>query len=109
VIASSFADIFFNNCFKNGVLPVILKEEEMDVLFSECEANEGYQITVDLAQKKVIRPNGEFYTFEVDDFRRHCLLNGLDDIGLTLQVADDIKTFEEKAKVARPWVFQALR
>ncbi|MES2918240.1 MAG: 3-isopropylmalate dehydratase small subunit [Pseudomonadota bacterium] len=109
VIASSFADIFFNNCFKNGVLPVILKEEEMDVLFNECEAGEGYQLTVDLEQKKVIRPNGESFGFEVDDFRRHCLLNGLDDIGLTLQVADDIHAFEAKAKVARPWVFQSLR
>ncbi|MBP8853320.1 MAG: 3-isopropylmalate dehydratase small subunit, partial [Moraxellaceae bacterium] len=109
VIASSFADIFFNNCFKNGVLPVVLKEEEMDVLFAECEAAEGYQITVDLEHKKVIRPNGESFSFEVDDFRRHCLLNGLDDIGLTLQVADDIRAFEEKAKAARPWVFQSLR
>ena len=109
VIASSFADIFFNNCFKNGVLPVILTEAEMDVLFKECEANEGYQLTVDLEQKKVIRPNGESFSFEVDDFRRHCLLNGLDDIGLTLQVADEIQAFEAKAKVARPWVFQSLR
>ena len=109
VIASSFADIFFNNCFKNGVLPVVLKEEEMDVLFNECEASEGYQITVDLEQKKVVRPNGESFSFDVDDFRRHCLLNGLDDIGLTLQVADDIRAFEEKAKAARPWVFQSLR
>jgi 3-isopropylmalate/(R)-2-methylmalate dehydratase small subunit len=91
------------------VLPVVLKEDEVDVLFKECEANEGYQITVDLEQKKVIRPNGESYGFEVDDFRRHCLLNGLDDIGLTLQVADDIRSFESQAKIARPWVFQALR
>ena len=81
----------------------------MDVLFAECEAAEGYQITVDLEHKKVIRPNGESFSFEVDDFRRHCLLNGLDDIGLTLQVADDIRAFEEKAKAARPWVFQSLR
>jgi 3-isopropylmalate/(R)-2-methylmalate dehydratase small subunit len=91
------------------MLPVVLKEAEMDVLFRECEASEGYQLTVDLEQKKVIRPNGESFSFEVDDFRRHCLLNGLDDIGLTLQVADDIKAFEEKAKAARPWVFQSLR
>lgn len=108
VIASSFADIFFNNCFKNGVLPVILREEEIDALFNECEANEGYQITVDLEKKQVIRPNGVTYHFEVDDFRRHCLLNGLDDIGLTLGFADDIHAFEEKAKQARPWVFQSL-
>lgn len=109
VICSSFADIFFNNCFKNGVLPVILKEAEVDLLFQDCEANEGNQITVDLEQKKVFRANGEAFSFEVDDFRRHCLLNGLDDIGLTLGFADDIHAFEEKARAARPWVFQSLR
>ena len=109
IIASSFADIFFNNCFKNGVLPVILNEEEVDVLFKECEANDGYQLTVDLEQLQVIRPNGEAFSFNVDSFRRHCLLNGLDDIGLTLQDADFIHAFEQQAKVARPWVFQALR
>ena len=109
VIAASYADIFFNNCFKNGVLPVILKPEEMDVLFAECFAAEGYLITVDLEKKQVVRPNGEAYSFEVDDFRRHCLLNGLDDIGLTLEAAADIHAFEAKAKQARPWVFQALR
>jgi 3-isopropylmalate/(R)-2-methylmalate dehydratase small subunit len=108
VIASSFADIFFNNCFKNGVLPVILKEEEIDALFSECEANPGYQLTVDLENRKVVRPNGESYSFEVEEFRRHCLLNGLDDIGLSLQESDAIKAFEVKAKQARPWVFQSL-
>ncbi|MBH1971758.1 3-isopropylmalate dehydratase small subunit [Moraxellaceae bacterium AER2_44_116] len=109
VIASSFADIFFNNCFKNGVLPVILTEDEVDVLFKECEATEGYQLTVDLEKQQVIRPNGEAFSFSVDSFRRHCLLNGLDDIGLTLQDADFIHAFEKQAKVARPWVFQALR
>jgi len=109
VIASSFADIFYNNCFKNGLLPVVLTEEQMDILFAECQAKEGYQLTVDLNKQQVIRPNGEAFSFEVDAFRRHCLLNGLDDIGLTLQVADDIRAFEVKAKVARPWVFNALR
>jgi len=109
VIAPSFADIFFNNCFKNGLLPVVLSEEQVDVLFKECEANEGYQLTVDLEKQQVIRPNGETFSFEVDAFRRHCLLHGLDDIGLTLQAADDIRAFEAKAKVARPWVFNALR
>lgn len=109
IIAPSFADIFFNNCFKNGLLPVVLSEEQVDILFKECEANEGYQLTVDLAKQQVIRPNGEAFSFEVDAFRRHCLLNGLDDIGLTLQAAEDIRAFEEKAKVARPWVFNALR
>jgi 3-isopropylmalate/(R)-2-methylmalate dehydratase small subunit len=109
VIASSFADIFFNNCFKNGLLPVILPEEQVDILFKECEATEGYQLTVDLEKLQVIRPNGEAFSFTVDNFRRHCLLNGLDDIGLTLQAADDIRAFEAKARAARPWVFNALR
>ncbi len=109
VIASSFADIFFNNCFKNGLLPVILSEEEVDILFKECEANEAYQLTVDLDKLQVIRPNSEAFSFSVDSFRRHCLLHGLDDIGLTLQDADFIHAFEQQAKIARPWVFQALR
>jgi len=109
VISTSFADIFFNNCFKNGLLPVILPEEQVDILFKECEANEGYQLTVDLEKLQVIRPNGEAFSFSVDNFRRHCLLNGLDDIGLTLQAADDIRAFEAKARAARPWVFNALR
>ena len=109
VIASSFADIFFNNCFKNGLLPVILPEEQVDILFQECAATEGYQLTVNLEKLQVIRPNGEAFSFSVDNFRRHCLLNGLDDIGLTLQVADDIRAFEAKALQSRPWVFNSLR
>ncbi|MDO8330215.1 MAG: 3-isopropylmalate dehydratase small subunit [Fluviicoccus sp.] len=109
VIASSFADIFFNNCFKNGLLPVILPEEQVDILFQECVATEGYQLTVDLEKLQVIRPNGEAFGFSVDNFRRHCLLNGLDDIGLTLQVAEDIRAFEAKALQSRPWVFNSLR
>ncbi|WP_022956115.1 3-isopropylmalate dehydratase small subunit [Perlucidibaca piscinae] len=109
VIASSYADIFFNNCFKNGMLPVILPEAQVDQLFRECFATEGYEITVDLEKQQVITPSGEAFGFEVDAFRRHCLLNGLDDIGLTLQDGDAIRAFEAKAKVARPWVFNALR
>lgn len=108
VIAPSFADIFYNNCFKNGMLPVILSEKDVDELFKECFANIGYQLTVDLENQKVISPSGKEYSFEVDAFRKHCLLNGLDDIGLTLQHADDIKAFEEKAKADRPWVFAEL-
>ena len=108
VIAPSFADIFYNNCFKNGMLPVILSEKDVDELFKECFANVGYQLTVDLANQKVISPSGKEYAFDVDEFRKHCLLNGLDDIGLTLQHADDIKAFEEKAKADRPWVFKEL-
>lgn len=108
VIAPSFADIFYNNCFKNGMLPVVLSESDVDDLFNECFANVGYQLTVDLENQKVISPSGKEYAFEVDAFRKHCLLNGLDDIGLTLQHADDIKAFEEKAKADRPWVFKEL-
>ena len=108
VIAPSFADIFYNNCFKNGMLPVILSEKDVDELFKECFANTGYQLTVDLENQKVINPSGKEYSFEVDAFRKHCLLNGLDDIGLTLRNADEIKAFEEKAKAERPWVFKEL-
>ena len=108
VIAPRFADIFYNNCFKNGMLPVILSEKDVDELFKECFANIGYQLTVDLENQKVISPSGKEYPFEVDAFRKHCLLNGLDDIGLTLQNADDILAFETKAKAERPWVFTEL-
>lgn len=108
VIAPSFADIFYNNCFKNGMLPVVLSDGDVDDLFNECFANVGYQLTVDLQNQTVISPNGGQYHFEIDAFRKHCLLNGLDDIGLTLQHADDIKAFEEKAKADRPWVFAEL-
>ena len=109
VIAPSFADIFYNNCFKNGMLPVVLSESDVDDLFNECFVNIDYQLTVDLENQKVISPSGKEYSFEVDAFRKHCLLNGLDDIALTLQKADDIRAFEEKARVARPWVFRELQ
>lgn len=108
VIAPSFADIFYNNSFKNGMLPVILSESDVDELFKECFANVGYQLTVDLQNQKVISPSGKEYAFEVDAFRKHCLLNGLDDIGLTLQNADDIRAYEDKVKAERPWVFKEL-
>jgi 3-isopropylmalate/(R)-2-methylmalate dehydratase small subunit len=108
VIASSFADIFYSNCLNNGMLPVILAEEIMDVLFAEAEATEGYQLTVDLQEQLVIRPKGQTHAFEVDAFRKHFLLNGLDEIGLTLQDSDAIHIFEEKAKAIRPWVFNTL-
>ena len=109
VIAPSYADIFFNNSFKNGMLPVILTEAEVDLLFKECEATEGYQLTVDLQAQEVRTPSGQVFKFEVDSFRKHCLLNGLDDIGLTLQAADDIRAFEEKTRHSRPWVFQDIQ
>lgn len=108
VIASSYADIFFNNCFKNGLLPVILPEAVVDVLFAEMYAAEGYQLNIDLEKQQVRRPNGDSHAFEVDDFRRHCLLNGLDDIDLSLQHADDIKVYEEKRRQTAPWLFGAL-
>ncbi|UYZ83205.1 3-isopropylmalate dehydratase small subunit [Entomomonas sp. E2T0] len=106
VIAPSYADIFFNNSFKNGLLPIILTEQEVDELFKAVEAKEGYQLTIDLASQTVTTPEGKQYHFEVDAFRKHCLLNGLDDIGLTLQDADTIRSFEEKHKQAQPWLFQ---
>lgn len=105
IIAPSYADIFFNNSFKNGLLPIVLKEEIVDELFDEVAATEGYELTVDLENQNIIKPNGDTIPFEVDAFRKHCLLNGLDDIGLTLQDADDIKAYEEKRKVTSPWLF----
>ncbi len=105
VIAPSFADIFFNNCFKNGLLPIVLKENEVDELFALTVAREGFSLTIDLEAKTVTRPDGVFYRFEVDDFRRHCLLHGLDEIGLTLQDADLIKAYEERRRRETPWLF----
>jgi 3-isopropylmalate/(R)-2-methylmalate dehydratase small subunit len=109
VIAPSFADIFFNNCFKNGMLPVILSEEIIEQLFNQCQQQEGYQLTVDLPSQVVKTPDGQEFPFTIDEFRKHCLVNGLDDIGLTLQDGDAIKAFEQQAQQARPWVFNALR
>lgn len=106
VIAPSFADIFYNNAFKNGILLITLSEEEVDRLFAGVDANEGYQLDVDLEHQRVITPGGEILEFEVDAFRKHCLLNGLDDIGITLQDEDAIRAFEQKHKDARPWLFR---
>ncbi len=108
VIAPSFADIFYNNCFKNGMLPVVLGAAQVDTLFAEVTTTPGYALTIDLERQQVIRPNGEAFGFEVDAFRKHCLLNGLDDIGLTLQDQDAIHAFEARARVQRPWVFAPL-
>ncbi|HRF83178.1 MAG TPA: 3-isopropylmalate dehydratase small subunit [Pseudoxanthomonas sp.] len=105
VIAPSFADIFYNNSFKNGLLPIVLEHDEVDALFAQCEASEGYALTVDLAAQTVTRPDGVHYRFEVDAFRKHCLLNGLDDIGLTLQRADAVRAFETRHRAAQPWLF----
>ncbi|NPA72081.1 MAG: 3-isopropylmalate dehydratase small subunit, partial [Gammaproteobacteria bacterium] len=105
IIAPSFADIFFNNSFKNGIVPIVLDETIVDGLFSEVFAEEGYQLTVDLEAQKIIKPSGEEIPFEVDSFRKHCLINGLDDIGLTLMHQDDIKAYEAKTRVSAPWLF----
>jgi 3-isopropylmalate/(R)-2-methylmalate dehydratase small subunit len=108
IIAPSFADIFYNNCFKNGILPIALDEEVVDRLFREMYATEGYELTVDLVQQVVLTPAGEEIPFAVDEFRRHCLLNGLDDIGLTLQSADAIRAFEARWREQAPWLFGAI-
>ncbi|MGH1472335.1 MAG: 3-isopropylmalate dehydratase small subunit [Cellvibrionaceae bacterium] len=105
VIAPSYADIFYNNCFKNGLLPIELSEGQVDQLFSEMYKKEGYKLTVDLEAQTILTPKGDKFHFEVDAFRKHCLLNGLDDIGLTLQHADDIKAYETKRESEAPWLF----
>lgn len=106
VIAPSFADIFYNNSFKNGILLITFPEDVVDRLFDEVNAKEGYQLDVDLEHQRVITPSGEILEFEVDEFRKHCLLEGLDDIGLTLKDEDAIRAFEQKHKAARPWLFR---
>jgi len=108
IIAPSYADIFFNNCFKNGMLPVILKSEEVVQLFQEVEANPGYQVTVDLAAQTVSTPSGKSFHFDIDPFRKECLLNGLDEIGLTLQHEAEITAYEQRRKQEAPWLFSDL-
>lgn len=105
LIAPSFADIFYNNCFKNGLLPIVLDAAIVDQMFRETEATPGYTLHVDLEQQTVTTPGGETFGFEVDAHRKYCLLNGLDDIGLTLQQADKIKVYEERRKLEAPWLF----
>lgn len=106
IIAPSYADIFFNNSFKNGLLPIILSDEEVDELFKQVEADPGYQLTIDLQAQTVTRPDGKVLSFGIDAFRKHCLLNGLDDIGLTLQDRDAIEAFEGKHRASQPWLFR---
>mgnify|MGYP001812963903 FL=1 len=108
IIASSFADIFFNNCFKNGILPIVLDEQLVDELFKEVAAAPGYQLDVDLGAQTITRPDGSTISFEVDAFRKHCLLEGLDDIGLTMQHVDDIRAYEQKQCKLTPWLFTDL-
>lgn len=108
VIAPSFADIFFNNCFKNGILPIVLSDEIVSHIFDEMYALEGYRLNVDLEMQTVTTPSGQSFSFEVDEFRKYCLLNGLDDIGLTLKDAEDIKAFEQGWQQTSPWLFQQI-
>ena len=106
IIAPSYADIFYNNCFKNGLLPIMLGAQVVDELFRDVVSNPGFQLTVDLVNQLVVTPNGVQHGFSVDEFRKYCLLNGLDDIGLTLQHVDDIKAYEQKRSQQAPWLFQ---
>ena len=104
VIAPSFADIFYNNCFKNGILPIALPQEVVDVLMKDAEKGANARMTVDLEAQTVTTSDGESFSFEIDPFRKHCLLEGLDDIGLSLEKAASIDAFEAQASTSRPWV-----
>src|SRR3989337_178556 len=105
IIAPSYADIFYNNSFKNGLLPIVLERDAVDRLFRETEAAPGYTLTVDLAAQTVTTPSGAVFQFEIDAFRKHCLLNGLDDIGLTLEHVDEIRAYEARRRKEAPWLF----
>ena len=105
IIAPSFADIFYNNCFKNGLLPLVLTEAQVDRIIAEISAFPGYRLTIDLPRQRVIKPDGDELPFEVDGFRKDCLINGWDDIGLTLRHADTIRTFEAQRRFEQPWLF----
>jgi 3-isopropylmalate/(R)-2-methylmalate dehydratase small subunit len=105
LIAPSFADIFYNNCFKNGLLPIVLTTHEVDRLFADTAAFPGFRLTIDLDAQTVAAPDGSFtFGFEIEPFRKHCLMNGLDDIGLTLTHADEIRAFEARRLAAQPWL-----
>ena len=104
VVSTSFADIFFNNCFKNGILPIVLPQEAVDALMKDAEKGANARMTIDLDAQTVTSSDGEVFSFEVDAFKKHCLLNGLDDIGLTMEKAGAIESFEAQAAQARPWV-----
>ncbi len=105
IIAPGFADIFFNNCFKNGLLPIRLDTASVDALFKAVDATPGYRLKIDLEQQSISAPDGTVYRFEVEAFRKHCLLNGLDDIGLTLQHVDEIKVYEQQHRAQQPWLY----
>ena len=109
IIAPSFADIFFNNCYKNGLLPIVLSEAQVDRLFDEARAFPGYRLTIDLERQIVSTSSGSVtWPFDVDSFRKYCLINGLDDIGLTLQQSDKIRAFEERHLAEKPWLINAI-
>ena len=105
VIAPSFGDIFYNNCFKNGILPIVLPQEQVDLLMDDAERGANAIVTVDLEKQEITGPDGGKLHFDVDPFRKHCLINGLDDIGLTLQKADAIAAFEDRDRRAQPWLY----
>jgi 3-isopropylmalate/(R)-2-methylmalate dehydratase small subunit len=105
IIAPSFADIFFSNCYKNGILPIVADVATVDMLFRECSATEGYRLDVNLETQTVTAPSGKSFSFDITPHRKHCLSNGLDEIGLTLNHADAIKAFEVKHRAAQPWLF----
>ena len=105
ILAESYADIFFNNCFKNGLLPIVLPKAEIDALFGLAEHTPGYRLTVDLPGQRVVRPDGHAIPFAIDAFRKECLLNGWDDIGLTLRHAEKIREFEARRRTEQPWLF----
>ena len=109
IVAPSYADIFYNNCFKNGILPVILEEYEIEDLFIEVEKIPSFQLDVDLVSQTITTDSAKEYNFELDEFRKDCLINGLDEIGLTLQHADLIKKYEEHRENRHPWVFGAIK
>ena len=109
IIAPSFADIFFNNCFKNGLLPIVLNEKVVSHLFDAMYAEEGFSLTVNLSEQTVKEPGGEVHHFDVDAFRKHCLVNGFDDIELTLQDSDAIHLYEKSRKASAPWLFDATQ
>ncbi|MFC3228238.1 3-isopropylmalate dehydratase small subunit [Marinibaculum pumilum] len=106
VISTSFADIFFNNCFKNGILPIVLPKAQRDALMEDAQMGGNAVISVDLEKQVITRPNGETIPFDVEPFRRHCLLNGLDDIGLTLEKASEIDAYEARRRSQTPWLYQ---
>jgi 3-isopropylmalate/(R)-2-methylmalate dehydratase small subunit len=105
LVGTTFADIFYNNCFKNGLLPIKLPAAEIDELFAQVQATPGYRLRIDLEAQTVTRPDGKALRFDVDAFRKYCLLNGFDDIGLTLRHADKIRDFEAKRRIEQPWLF----